>query len=1066
MAKSLLLTSLLCLLLFTVTTIAAPPGSFSNQLTTDKYNLSVTLQHEVNVTGGVLLYFEWKDDANYLRLSATADRYTIDEVKDNITRTIGSGKWTIAPTTPFAFSIMRRGTILSLERSEAILWRGDNAKLPGKEAGILLDASWTATDNRIQRISAVDFADNFMRKPDEPDLWKVQSGKWALQSAWDTDPHGNASKDYFSNFAANPFAWIGNNPDGTALCTTGNSFWEDYTMTVAVHPMQGSVVGVTFNMSDEKNGLLLRWTAANDRSPTGNTLGLYRMDNGLLTALKEVKGGFFPERWSRIAVESKPIGARVFIDGQLLIDIPGVTPWRGSVGLYTEGAAGAVFDDLTVYGTSLNTDIKSELALEKITEKFSVDNAGHLQKWSAPKDWIPNATMPSYKVYRLDITGEQWISATMTPEIIPVKTDIKTPVTIVDELILALNTDGVNNDSGYRAVVTLAPDQKSTTYTLYRGIALLATSSGDALVNAEEYNFRLWHMGDNIYLEQDGTSVLTVTDATAVPGLRPAYSVRGCFVNKLKGPLVMSHNVLDYSFDDAPADWINDGTWIATTRWACSPQWSFFAGWGRGDVALWQKNRFNGDHTFEAFVGIKMEYPRELDQYPDRYRDLGIAICGDGMTPRSGYSGIFGAPDTQGNPSKRMVILRNGVEVASMDVVMPNRWDSHRDWVHLQLQLKGKSVIFTAENYTLTYDDANPITGGIPAIWTIDNGISVARARIFFSNPPVPRTDPQIILPSLKLPEWVNIGKPLELDFSASCSTAGKAVTLKVTPQQVPIGEKALPVVAGMKVTFAPAAPGLHWYSIVATDGENTSLPFQLSVPVFEPAQQRDDSRALVLYRFNEQSGSVVHDISNIGTPADLTIPAEGTSNWLPERGLHLVKSPPLTCKAPLEKLMAIKDTHEMSIELWLNTDTMYPLTSDWATNLISMGSPETGVVNFALGTRQNYLTFMGTTKAETICYRTTLHHYVITMKEKILTVFRDGINVGTVNSPWNEKNWKSAMPLLLGSSNDMSKAYQGTFLLVAIHDRALSQVEAATHYFAGPDALEKPVAVTVPVAK
>ncbi|MEI7834014.1 MAG: hypothetical protein WCJ56_12565, partial [bacterium] len=214
MAKLLLLTSLFCLLLLAITAFAAPPGSFSSQLTTDKYNLSATLQHDVTATGGALLYFEWKDDANYLRLSVTVDSYTIAEVKDNASRTLGTGRCTIAPNIPFPISIMRRGSKLSLEHAEAILWRGDNARLPGKEAGIQLDAGWTATDSRIQRISAVDFADNFMREPGKPDLWNVQSGKWALQSAWDTDPHGNANKDYFSNFAANPFAWIGNNPDG------------------------------------------------------------------------------------------------------------------------------------------------------------------------------------------------------------------------------------------------------------------------------------------------------------------------------------------------------------------------------------------------------------------------------------------------------------------------------------------------------------------------------------------------------------------------------------------------------------------------------------------------------------------------------------------------------------------------------------------------------------------------------------------------------------------------------------------------------------------------------------
>lgn len=1049
---------LLSSLLFTTALMAAPPGLFNSQLTTDRYNLSFTLQRDANAVGGAQLYFEWKDKDNYLRMVVTADKYTVEEVKNSIVRKLGDGIWTIAPDAPFSFSIMRRGNELSVEQSEAVIWSSTVSRAPGKEAGITLDAGWVATNNRLQRLSAVDFADNFMRTPEEPDMWTVQSGKWALQSAWDNDPHGNANKNTFSNFAANPFAWIGNNPNGVALCTTGNNFWEDYTMTVAAHPMPGCALGIVVNMTDDKHGLLLRWTAASDRGPVGNTLGLYKYDDGALTAINEVKGGFIPEKWVKIAVESRPDGVRVFIDGQQRISVAGISPWRGAVGLYTEGAAGVVFDDVTVYGNSLNTDIKAEMALAKITEKFSHDNAGHLQQWSAPKDWLPLNTNLSYKVYRLDTVGDQWISATVHPALMTTNKVILN-ANVPNELWLALNSDGIDVNSGYRALVVLAPDRLSTQYTLYRGKDLLVTASGDALVNNEEYNFRLWHMGDKVYLEQDGNKVLMVTDTTPMVGVHPAYRAVGCFLKDLKDPLVMSHNVLDYIFDDAPADWVNDGTWISTTRWACSPQWSFFAGWGRGDVALWQKNRFNGNHTFEAFVGIKMEYPREIDQYDDRYRDLSITICGDGKNPRTGYSGIFGAPDLEGNPGKRMIILRDGIEVASTFIYMSSRSANHRDWVHLQLQLDGNQVIFSAESYKLNYTDPTPLTGGTPAIWSTNNGISVARARIFFTNHPVPRTEPQVILNQRELPEWVNVGTPLELDFYDSWSTTGKPVTLQVIQQQVPAEEKALPTVIGKKVVFAPTAPGPHWYSIIATDGENTSPPFQLYVPVFAPALQRDDSMALVLYRFDEGSGDLVHDLSKIGNPIDLQIPAGGTYNWLPRRGLHLVKTMPLTSFSPLDKILSIGETNAGTIELWLNTDTMYPLTTDWGTNLISMGSPtEFGKINFAVGTRQNMLAIAGPSQVgtELAVHRTSLHHFVITFNDKITTIYRDGVNVGNMNIAWQAKNWKGTLPLLLGSNNYNTKSYQGTFLLAAIHDVILTADQVKKHYQAGPDAEEK----------
>ncbi|MBM3501146.1 MAG: tetratricopeptide repeat protein, partial [Armatimonadetes bacterium] len=40
---------------------------------------------------------------------------------------------------------------------------------------------------------------------------------------------------------------------------------------------------------------------------------------------------------------------------------------------------------------------------------------------------------------------------------------------------------------------------------------------------------------------------------------------------------VLSHNVYDYTFTTAPTDWVpRTGTWKATNRWDCSPQWTWY----------------------------------------------------------------------------------------------------------------------------------------------------------------------------------------------------------------------------------------------------------------------------------------------------------------------------------------------------------------------------------------------------------------------------------------------------------------------------------------------------------
>ncbi len=150
-------------------------------------------------------------------------------------------------------------------------------------------------------------------------------------------------------------------------------------------------------------------------------------------------------------------------------------------------------------------------------------------------------------------------------------------------------------------------------------------------------------------LEKDGETVLEAKDVEPLRGMRPAYRAEGCFA-LAHNALVLGRNVRTYTFSDEPVDWwIGEGTWEQSTRWSCDPRWSFLGGWSRGDAVLWHKQRFTGDQYFDAFLGVRMEYPRERQIYDDRFRDLGITICGDGHNPRSGYAGIYLAESAQQN---------------------------------------------------------------------------------------------------------------------------------------------------------------------------------------------------------------------------------------------------------------------------------------------------------------------------------------------------------------------------------------------------------------------------------
>jgi hypothetical protein len=106
---------------------------------------------------------------------------------------------------------------------------------------------------------------------------------------------------------------------------------------------------------------------------------------------------------------------------------------------------------------------------------------------------------------------------------------------------------------------------------------------------------------------------------------------------------IYSDHVYDYTFSDAPTDWMmTGGLWETTSRWTCSPQWSWFGGHQEdGVAAVWNKRQFIGDITVEVYAAFKMGVAPATRNYRNP-NDMNITICGDGANPSSGYSFIYG----------------------------------------------------------------------------------------------------------------------------------------------------------------------------------------------------------------------------------------------------------------------------------------------------------------------------------------------------------------------------------------------------------------------------------------
>lgn len=1026
------------------------PDQFSNELDCDLYNctLDLTPQSGIAATSTVRVTLEWDDWQAYTRLEITPAQVTVQAVRQFRPTQTWHMASAAAPGTPYHLTVMRRGEWLALMHDDTLLF---HAKVPhplGQKAGITAGTGWTVDDASIERLEPVAFADNFMRTADEPGGWKTVSGQWKLQSAWDGDPRGNGQRFVNNIYAQNPFAWVGRGATTPAICTTGNPAWEDYTLSVSVQPAGGGAVGALVNMTDARNGLLLRWSPANDHRPDGGQIILYQLVDGRRSVLARAPGGYLPGLWYRLSVVSSLEGVRVLIDGAERLAVKDVTPWRGYIGLYAEGAHGAIFDDLTAYGHTLNVDLIQEAQQFRLSQRILEDK--EMQKWA--KDWEYFYGNNSVFLHQRSFFGDHRMVVHVTPS------HHRT-----GEVQMVLNGDGENFAAGYRAVAQRRFNGKAW-YAIYRNDKRLTAADGRALNDDEEYTLRFWHEGERLWLEQDGVTVLSVQDRLGPNGTRAAYCATGCFADK-HDAVVIGRNALDYQFTDAPVDWVGEGTWAPTVRWACDARWSFLGGWSHGDAVLWHKQYFTGDHTLEAFLAPKMEYPNARVLYGDRYCDMAVTICGDGHNPRSGYAGIFGAPDEQGHRNKRTVLMRNGVVVASVNLFLPPKDEVHKLWSHLSLTKHGSGVEFWVDDQrVLTYDDPQPLTGGVPAVWTTDNGLSLARARLFFAQPPRPRTDTQLTLDTPAYPEWCDVGNAFTLNFPNACATTGRPVQLTVVPRGVPAGEAA-PAIHGLQTTFAPRTVGVHWYQINATDGETRSPGYHLLIPIFNPALTRDDSHALVLYRFDEGQGNRVKDHSTIGPPADIDVPANAPVRWLPGRGLALDKPVMLTTFADVRKLNSIAVHNAATIECWVSYDTLYPPTTPpiyWEGNIVSWENLRGGR-NFSFGFHSYNLLLAAVNGADLqkfnprTCWTPHNHiglqHEVVTFDGHFSCFYVNGKLVDEKHYKWEPQYWQPDMPLTFGNEPDHQRPFLGTYYLIAIHDQCLPAAQVLRHYQAGPAA-------------
>jgi len=1067
------------LALSSILALSAEISGEAGILTDKNYTLEVFFTAQT--AGGMTIKTEASDDKNYLAFEVAKKSIVLKNVQNNKSKQLAKINISLDDKQDYQLSFIRRGDRLIVTLDGVIKYTGQNIPNGGGDKFGAVYNKWETADIYAATADPVYFSDDFMRDyTDDDGLWDIKSGYWRMRSAWDNDPHLFATSKNFTKKIAggqNPFSWL--SWGGPAIAVIGENDWEDYTFSVAFRAYEGGTFGIIINYQDEKNYLLATASSAIDKSEKGNKLTLYKVEKGKKTVLNSSKGGYLPDQWYKFSVKNSADGIKILLDGKERITVKDAPSFMGRAGLYTDTNSPIEIDDVWVLGSGVDFNALLEITHFGIGERFEKDPNG-MQSWaSAAKNWGTGRassilTPPSVVyVYARNVYGDkQWMVFDIAPG------SVKENEENIINMYLA--TDRDNTENSYRMELNTKNNESSVK--LYQNETLLAETTIKTRVSngllsqpkdeekqylLEKNNYTLRFMKDNDILiftiGNDEILRAKIPDTKKTTGYKPAYFCSGRYKIDAKNVLVLSDNYLDYTFSEAPTDWMSEGTWESSTRWACDPEWSFLAGYSNGKLGLWNKNTFKGDHLFQAYLGIKMEYEREYDTYYERYRDLGISICTDGVDPMSGYAGVYGAEN-----GTKMKLYRNGDEVASYDYTNDRSkrmtGDHHNIWYDLTLEKQGNKIVFTGKVSdrdntvtVLTYEDPEPIDGGVPVIWSKNNGISVARARLTY-NHSEPRIGPFNVVELPHYPEFISVAEPLKLPIRAF-STADHEVELTVNATALPEDAKNKPSTVKIKdgnIVFSPNFTGHYQYEIKGIAASAVSPSVYIDTLVFNPTQRdRTTENAIVRYNFTEGQGNIIHDVSGYGEPLNLIISdieeengGSGTlsATWLEEQGIAVNALSRIVSDGAATKIFnALKENKAFTIEMWVSLATIYPENpqgvQQWSCGYLEFSDPEgKDSANRMFSLMQNGGGFFIDPKSASSDRRATpdfrqefkgfdvrvgLQHIVISYDPSsgnTMTFRGDGVKFATVKSEknidWKMDNWSNdKAKLILGNS-------------------------------------------------
>ncbi|MGI5817865.1 MAG: hypothetical protein ACOX9R_07175 [Armatimonadota bacterium] len=594
------------------------------------------------------------------------------------------------------------------------------ADLPDGGRWGVVDAPVTLLDEiMLQPTDAIVFADDFMRLPGQPATWDRLGGDWRvaqLESA---------------RFSANAFTLLGSaTAAGPALATAGYWFYEDLTVEVSVRSsVAAGGFGVGLAGQPDGDCHLLRFLPQSDAR---GVLQLVRVRRGEETVLDEAAAVAHPDEWHRLAISGVRGRLSGALNGVELVAVEAPTLAHGQIALWVAGTEPVAFDDVEAYSGPRAVQSPVVLSYEAqaadpAAQAFIGDQ--YMQEWADERDqWLPG----SGGVWH---AGHYWGDVELAWEV--------TERSLGDGVALHIcvpasgETLSPPADAGEGCRLELAPAEGTLAMTLREGAevrARVAPAMPELPVTAT-----LRRTGDRVEALL-GDEIVGSFEATTPAGGK--VGLTGRMARRQAGRLrIVSRNMIDSTFRAAPTDWhIGSGEWGVSSRWDCTPRWSWFQGRSDDLASVWTRRQFGGDLVVEFFAGISMDQPwAPFYQHPG---NLCVTLGGDNATPGSGYSLIFAG---WGNSAAG--IFRRGELVAKVEgFTMPDILDSlggttgrddahklHNEWWRIRAERIGSTVRLLVDGkLAASFDDPEPLPGGAVGIWTLNQAMTVARARIYY----------------------------------------------------------------------------------------------------------------------------------------------------------------------------------------------------------------------------------------------------------------------------------------------------------------------------------------------